>query len=149
MKVKNTQWISLLLLACFLTSCAVSNPKFFADITKSEDDSYGYSAENPITIKNGDLEKSINSSYYFISRLLTAKGNKLQIVARASVKNPNYNTKASKLTYAGQPISYGDGPLLDRYIMVPENESDTFKIYINPYMKGEIKIPKGLVFKNE
>lgn len=126
-----------------------SNSKFFAGITKSEDASYGYSPENPITIRNGDLQKSINSTHYFISRLFTVKGNELQIVARGSVATPNYNNKASKLTYAGQPFSYGDGPLLDRYILTPVNETDTFALYINPYVKGEMKIPNGLIFKNE
>ena len=138
-------------ISLILTSCAVSNPKFFANVTSTEDPSYGYTAENPITIKNADLNNSIGSAYYYLSKLRTEKGNKLQLVQRYSVDNPNYKEPAVPMTnrYTGQPLSYGTGPILDFYILVPENETDTVKIYINPYQKGEVKVPVGLKFEIE
>ena len=135
-----------------LVSCVTSNPKFFVNIQKTEDLSYGYTAENPVTIKNAGLGNSINSSYYYLSRLRTAKGNKLQLVMRYSVGNPNYKKPIINITkniYTGEPLSYGTGPLLDLYILKPENENDTIKIYINPYLKGDVKIPYGLRFEKE
>ena len=139
----------LFVIGLILASCATNNSKFFADVQKTEDLSYGYTAENPVTIKNSDLGNSINSSYYYLSRLRTEKGNKLRLIERYSVGNPNYKEPAIPLTnrYTGMPLNYGKGPLLDLYILNPENENDTIRIYINPYLKGEIKIPYGLKFE--
>ena len=55
----------------------------------------------------------------------------------------------TKNIYTGEPLRYGTGPSLDLYILKSENENDTIKIYINPYLKGEIKIPYGLRFEKE
>jgi len=134
-----------------MTGCVVSNPKFFSTIEPTTDISYGYTAENPITIKNADLNNSIGSSYYFLSRLRTDNGSKLELVQRFSVKNPNYKKPAVPMQnrYTGEPLNYGTGPMLDLYILKAENESDTIKIYINPYSKGIVKIPNGLKFERE
>ena len=133
-----------LLIGLLLTGCVVSNPKFFSMIESTTDLSYGYSAENPVAIKNADLNNSIGSSYYYLSRLRTGKGNKLQLIQRFSVENPNYEKPKVALQnrYTGEPLSYGTGPILDLYILKPENESDTIKIYINPYLKGRTWIFK-------
>jgi hypothetical protein len=151
MKPKTNIWNSILAISLLFTSCAISNPKFFANPTNTDDQSYGYTVKNPITIKNSDLNNSIGSSYYFLSRLRTEKGNKLQLVQRYSVDNPAYKKPALSLThrFTGQPLSYGTGPLLDYYILVPENETDTIKLYINPYLKGEVRIPFSLKFEKE
>lgn len=140
-----------LLIMLLLTGCVVSNHKFFSTTESTPDLSYGYTAENPVTIKNVDLNNSIGSSYYYLSRLRTEKGNKLQLIQRFSVKNPNYKKPAIGLQnrFTGEPISYGTGPILDLYILKPENELDTFKIYINPYLKGTVNIPRGLKFEKE
>jgi len=140
-----------LLIGLLITGCVVSNPKFFSSVDSTTDLSYGYSAENPVLIKNADLNNSIGSSYYFLSRLRTEKGNKLKLIQRYSVGNPNYKKPAIALQnrFTGEPLNYGTGPLLDYYILKAENESDTFKIYINPYLKGTVKIPSGLKFEKE
>lgn len=48
MKVK----ISAILLAFLLLGCVASKQKFFKEVQPATDESYGYTAENPITIKN-------------------------------------------------------------------------------------------------
>ncbi|MGQ1945489.1 hypothetical protein ACT3CD_00125 [Geofilum sp. OHC36d9] len=151
MVTKTNIWAAILSLGLLLTSCIVSNPKFFANAYPSEDPTYGYTPENPIMIKNADLNNSMGSSYYYLSRLRTEKGNKLQLIQRFSVSNPNYVKPAIPLTnrYTGQPLNYGTGPILDYYILMPENETDTVKLYINTYLKGEVKVPVGLTFENE
>lgn len=52
-KMKINPYFSTFILAIglFLTSCIVSNPKFFSEVKSTEDPSYGYTAENPIAIK--------------------------------------------------------------------------------------------------
>jgi hypothetical protein len=139
------------LIVLLLTGCVVNNPKFFSTIGTATDLSYGYTPENPVTIKNGDLYNSIGSSYYYISRLRSEKGNKLQLIQRYSIGNPNYKkpTVALQNRFTGEPLNYGTGPLLDLYILIPENEQDTTKIYINPYLKGIVNIPVGLKFEKE
>jgi len=141
----------VILTGLFLTGCVVSNPKFFSKIDTTIDSSYGYTAENPVLIKNKDLYSSIESSYYYISRLRTERGNKLQLIQRYSIENPNYKKPAIALEnrYTGEPLSYGSGPILDLYILVPDNESDTIKLYINPYFKGTVRVPHGLKFEKE
>lgn len=62
-----------------ITNCVVNNPKFFANTYQTDDPLYGYTPENPITIKNSDLNNSIGASYYYLSRIRTEKGNKLQL----------------------------------------------------------------------
>lgn len=140
-----------LLVGLFLTGCAVNNPKFFSKIESTTDLSYGYTAENPVAIKNADLNNSISSSYYYLSRLRSQKGNNLKLVQRFSVENPNYKKPVIALNnrFTGKPVSYGTGPILDLYILCPENEIDTINIYINPYLKGIVKIPSGLKFEKE
>jgi hypothetical protein len=134
MKTKICKLTLIISVAILLKSCIVSNPKFFAETLQTDDPSYGYEPENPITIKNADLNNSIGSSYYYLSRLRTENGNKLELIQRYSVDNPNYKRPAVPLTnrYTGQPLNYGTGPLLDYYILIPENEKDTIKLYINP-----------------
>ena len=150
MKLKIKPWYLLIVISLILTSCVVNNPKYFANVTSIDDPSYGYTPENPITIKNGDFLNSIRSSQYYISKLRTEKGNKLKLIQRYSVVNPNYKEPAVPLInrYTGQPLN-GNGPILDLYILVPEQETDTIKLYINPYKKGDVKIPLGLKFDFE
>ena len=115
----------------------------------SEDEDYGYISTQPVEIKNGPLESSINSSYYFISRLRTEDGESMKLIGRSSVRNPHYKSTGLNNRYTGQPIG-GDGMFLDRYVLTPANNpNDTIIIFINPYKKGEIKIPKGLKFEKE
>ena len=134
-----------------LVSCTISNPKFFAKVQKAEDISYGYTAENPITIKNANLGSSINSSYYYLSRLRTENGNRLQLIMRYSLENQYYKEPLIPVynRYTGKQLNLGKGPILDLYILKPVNENDTIRIYINPYLKGEVKIPYGLEFEKE
>ncbi len=137
------------LMAILLSRCAVNNTKLFGSIESSTDPTYGYTVENPIAIKNSDLGNSINSCYYYLSRLRTSDDKKLQLIQRFSVGNPNYEkpTIALQNRYTEQQLNYGTGPLLDLYILKPEDRHDTIKIYMNPYLKSTVKIPIGLKFE--
>ncbi|MDR2972861.1 MAG: hypothetical protein LBU83_13210 [Bacteroidales bacterium] len=130
--------IVIIFVVGFMTGCAIFNSaisysQFFDRIEESNDPTYGYTDNNPILIKNGDASSSIGSSYYFLSRLRTEKGNKFQILMQACRENPNYGT----------------GPLIDVYLLKSVNENDTIKLYINPYFGGKVKIPVGLSFEKE
>lgn len=151
MKIKPYKLTLYFSLVIILTGCVVTNPKFFSETLPTDDPTYGYAPENPVAIKNADLNSSIGSSYYYLSRLRSEKGNKLELIKRSSVSNPNYKNPTAPVTnrYTGQPLSYGGGPFLDYYTLLPKNEKDTIKIYINPYLKGKIRVPVGLKFEKE
>ena len=140
-----------LLLGILLAGCVASNQSFFSTIAAATDESYGYTAGNPVTIKNADLNNSIGASYYYLSRLRTENGNRLKLIHRLSVDNPKYKQPAVAVQnrYTGQSLNNGKGPFLDLYILKPENEADTIKLYINPYAKGLVKVPVGLKFEKE
>lgn len=141
----------IIAISVLATSCVVQNPKYFSSVEQSQNEDYGYTSMEPVKIKNGSLKSSINSSYYYLSRLRTENGDGdgLRLVGRSSVGNPNYKSTGLYNRYSGQPIG-GSGMLLDKYFLTPANNpSDTIIIFINPYQKGEIKIPKGLKFVKE
>jgi hypothetical protein len=145
-KIKIIMLFGLILL---VTSCVVSNQKFFSKIESSNDKDYGYTAKKPIKIKNGDEYSSIQSSYYFLSRLRTADGRGFKLIYQAAVGNPNYQSTPFTNRYTGMPIGFG-GMMLDKYCLVPnEGKQDTVILFINPFVKGDIKIPMGLKFEKE
>lgn len=141
----------VLFIGVLTPGCFVSNQKFFSEIPTATDSTYGYRRENPVTIKNGDLNNSIESSYYYLSRLRTEEGSSLELIQRFSVNNPNYKKPAVPFTnrITGDPLNYGTGPLLDLYLLKAKNEDDTVRLYINPYLKGNIRVPAGLIFEKE
>jgi hypothetical protein len=149
MKSKKTSIFIIVFTCLVMTGCVVSNTKLFSEVQITDDLTYGYTIEKPITIKNGDPQNSIRSSYYYLSRLRAESGNKLQLISRSSVINPNYREPAIPLynRYTGQPLTQGEGMMIDLYVLVPENESDTIRLYINSYKKDEIKVPVGLKFE--
>lgn len=154
--IKLSLLVGILLIGCVASnpnsiSNVTSNQEFFSDVEQTTDESYGFTAENPVTIKNADLNSSIGSSYYYLSQIRTENGNRLHLINRFSINNPNYQKPAIALQnrYTGESLNNGTGSFLDIYILKPESESDTLKIYINPYLKGTVKIPVGLKFEHE
>lgn len=145
------QIISLVLLV-IVSACAVSNSRFFSNITESDDATYGYTPENPIMIRNHSLDKSIGSSNYYVDCLRSNDGKKLQLVDQKVIANPKYDSSLSNFDshYTGEALSYGNGPTLDLYkLIAEEKKSDTISIYINNYVESVVKVPKGLKFKKE
>jgi hypothetical protein len=130
-----------------LAGCTISHPKLFENVKVSNDKSYGYTATNPVMIKNGSQPQSIDASLYYLSRLRTEQGEKLQLIQRYSVGNPNYKKGGIPLR-DGSTIG-GSGPLLDLYIFQPESGKDTIRIYVNTYEKDEVKVPTGLKFEGK
>lgn len=140
--------LPLILLLCLFAGCITPNHKYFAGMLNSTDQTYGYTMENPVLIKNADLDHSIGSSYYYLQHLRSGKGNKLVLLKRSAVFNPAYKKPGVELVnrYTGMPIN-SESPVIDLYFLKAEYEPDTVKIYINPYKKGKVSIPVGLTFE--
>ena len=120
----------------------------FSYLTISTDSTYGYTDKNPLKMKKGNQGKSIDYSIVFLKNLRTTDNQKLELVQRFTVDDPNHVRPKTQLTnrYTGMPIS-GKLGLLDKYYFVTAEKRDTLTIYVDIYNKGELKIPKGLKIK--
>lgn len=90
----------------------------FSNLPNSIDSSYGYTAQNPLKLKKGNQEKSINKSYHFLSVLRTQDNQTLKLLFRSSMQDPNYKEPDIRLTnrFSGMPI--GKLGILDKYVFL-------------------------------
>jgi hypothetical protein len=100
-------------------------------------------------MKRGNQGKSIDYSIEFLKSLKTTDNQKLVLLKRFTVDNPNQVRPKTQLTnrYTGMPLN-GKLGLLDKYYFVTEEKRDTLKIYVDVYNKGELKVPQGLKVKD-
>lgn len=110
---------------------------YFKNIETSTDPSFAYTSDRPVCIFDGDIRSSINKAYYYIANLCNSKGNYMDYLGRFSMLNPNYKDGKGK----------SKAPMLDVYSYA--NGTDTLRIYVNVYEKGELFIPAGLTFAGE
>ncbi len=114
-------------LLLIFSACSVQNERYFSNFENATDSDYGFTIENPILIKNGNLKNSLKSADYFLSKLEMKDGKSLEISEQKSYPNPN-----------------GENQLFAYTLKTQEPQPTTLQIFINPYEKGEIKIPKGV-----
>lgn len=147
--MKNWLLGTMVLVAFMCQRCAVSNAKLFQDVVPTDDKTYGYTEKNPVNVKNGGLESSIDASYYYISRLRTERGEKLKVLTRKSKPASGFKEYPMQpySRRTGMPIGSGGGEIIDFYTLVTEDGRDTISLYLNAYRKGPAKIPAGLVFE--
>jgi hypothetical protein len=69
-------------------SCHVFSQKDFSTLVSSNDSTYGYSNMNPLKMKKGDQQKSIEYSIKFLKGLRTLDNYKLNYKMRYSVADP-------------------------------------------------------------
>jgi hypothetical protein len=130
--------------ATLISICVFSQPEF-SKLTLSKDSSYGYTHLNPVKVKKGNYNRSINYSLEFLSKLRTDDNQKLEMVSHFSVHNPKHPRPRAHMTnrYAGTPVTGRFGSL-DAYKMVTSEKRDTLIIYFDIHRKGDMKVPKGL-----
>lgn len=128
-------------------SCQVFSQKDFSTLVSSNDSTYGYSNMNPLKMKKGDQQKSVEYSIKFLKGLRTLDNYKLNYKMRYSVADPKYDRSSVHLTnrFTGMPLN-GKLWLLDEYIFLVSEKMDTIRIYVDIYNKGDLFIPKGLKY---
>jgi hypothetical protein len=149
MKISTTKPIfSLPLLTLLLFAKASFGQKEFLNLQTSADSSYGYTAQNPLRLKKGNQQKSMEYSYSFLSGLRTQDGQTFKLLYTATTDNPNYKEPKIKLTnrYSGMPLN-GNLGLLDKYVLLTSNTKDTVRLYVDVYNKGELQLPIGLKYE--
>ncbi|HEX8426940.1 hypothetical protein [Hymenobacter sp.] len=136
------KWILLLL---WLPTTALAQKKSSLPVAAT-DSTYGYTALNPLRLKQGDMYKSMALAEVFLHNLRTPDDQQLYFIGRFSIKDPAYTPPAIPLTdrYTGLPIS-GKLGLLDVYIFRTAT-NDTLRLFVDVDHKGPKLIPKGLKY---
>jgi hypothetical protein len=94
MKIANTKTIFSLTLATLLLFAKASfGQKEFLNLQTSADSSYGYAAQNPLRLKKGNQQKSMEYSYNFLGGLRTQDGQRFKLLYTATTDNPNYKER--------------------------------------------------------
>lgn len=131
----------------FLSPEKLHAQKDFAKLLPAADSSFGYTAENPVKLKKGNQEKSIENTHKFLGGLKTTDNQTLILLARSSVRNPGYKKPVIQITdrTTGMPLS-GKLAMLDKCIFITSNTKDTVTLYVDIYNKGELFLPVGLKY---
>ena len=120
----------------------------FLRVSASTDSTYGYTDQNPLRMKHGNLGKSIGYSYDFLLGLKTTDDQTLKFVQRITVDNPKYKKPKYQSVNGGSgaPVN---GSQLDKYTFLTSRKKDTVIIYVDVFHRGELKIPIGLKYEQE
>jgi len=101
----------------------------------SEDDTYGYTEQNPIKVGGVKNSEGPLNERRFLNALLGPTGQEL-----------TYHRQGSCCPFKSPNGLMGSG-LLDRYEINYDGLEKPLIIYINMYDFGELKAPKGFTFK--
>jgi hypothetical protein len=116
-----------IVLVVFTISCAstINNSQ--------EDESYGYSKDNPIKVGGGTDGPKNERNY--LNSLTGPNGEAVSYIRKGSCCH--FKTKNS---------SFGGGAL-DIYKVTYSGKNDTITLYLNMYDKDKIKAPKGFLIR--
>lgn len=117
-------------LPILLIAIAISS---FSSSNEIQDETYGYSKENPIKV-GGNSNGPANERNY-LNSLSGPNGETVQFKRSGSCCH--FETKNS---------DFGMG-MLDIYRVTYEGKNDTVSLYINMYDKAKLKAPVGFKFK--
>jgi len=139
-----------ILLTLYFCTITVYGQKEFPKLAAATDSTFGYTNLNPLKLKKGNREKSIDNSYKFLSGLKTLDNQTLTLLFRASTKNPNFKEPIIRLNnrFDGMPIS-GKLGLLDKYVFLTSNKKDTVTLFVDIYNKGDLFLPVGLKYEQQ
>lgn len=117
----------------------------YSDAKAAVDSTFGFTSQNPIKLKNGNYNKSLQYSVGYLKQLKTEDGQQLILIRRGSVEDPNHSQKNPLLVnrYTGMPLN-GKLGILDKYQFVTEKTRDTLTLFVDIYNKGELLVPNGL-----
>lgn len=132
------------LLLVVLSSCSAIH---LDEGIPSRNPEYGLSPEHPLALYSNFREAATEKTEEYLKGLRTAGGEKLRIVGRSKVPNPNY--KAPKLVLynwiTGEQINQGNGSFLVRYELQSESGKDSLLLYVNHFVREEPLKPVSLV----
>lgn len=138
--------MKIFFLVVLIFSVLNSRCQNFFDLKEALDSTYGYSNQNPIKIRVGNQNKSLEYSIRFLQQLMTADGQNLLFFWRGSVSDPNYKQPLLRNRFTGMPLN-GKLGILDKYIFITETKKDTIILYIDVYNRGKLQIPQRLKLK--
>lgn len=101
----------------------------------SDNETYGYTAKNPICVGGGMMQGAANQRFY-LNGLLSPEGEDVIYVRTGSCCA--FSTKNAMLNDIG---------LLDTYEVTWKGLEEPIILYLNLYDAAEVKAPKGFTFK--
>ena len=133
-----------IIIDCVNTSFGQTN---FVKLDTSPDSTYGYTAQNPLKLKKGNPQKSIDYSYSFLAGLKTKDDQALIYLSRFTTSSPGYKEPAIRLNnrFTGSPS--GKSGLLDNYFFLTSVTKDTINVFVDIYNKGTLMVPIGLKYQ--
>ncbi|MBS0031872.1 hypothetical protein ACTJJ0_31425 [Chitinophaga sp. 22321] len=118
----------------------------FTRLQQSADSTYGYAADNPVRLKNGNTDKSIINGMNYLSGLVTANKQRLVLVTRSAVPDPRGKQAIVNDRFTGGPLN-GKAGILDKYVFLTADTKDTITLFIDIYNKGAVMVPVGLRYE--
>lgn len=134
----------VILLSWMLTGCSTTG--FGDPLIFTTDPDYGYSPQEPLALYSPFEEESSRRTAELVQNLRTAKGEKLMIVDKTKVENPNYKEPRIVLYnwITGEQINQGNGRFLTRYELQSESGGDPLNLFVNHEVRGQLRIPGSL-----
>ncbi len=117
------------------STVAMLDANSFKLTTASDDDSYGYTEQNPVKVGGAKQNQGPSNERRFLNALLGPGGEPV-----------TYQRQGSCCPFKTRNGMMGSG-LLDRYEVTYEGLKKPLIIYINMYDTAELKAPKGFTFK--
>lgn len=114
--------------------------KEIAALPAANDNSYGYTAANPVKLKKGNVEKSILHTMDYLAGLVTADNQALVLIKRSSVPAPGRSAAVS------ERFGQAKSGILDKYVFVTATSKDTITLFVDIYNRSKTKIPAGLKY---
>ena len=116
-------------------------------VINSTDSTYGYSVQNPLKHKKGNLQKSIKYVNEFLAGLKTIDNQALIFLSRSTTSDVDYKESAIKINnrFTNESLN-SDIVLIDKYDFLTSNTRDTITLFVNVYKKGKLEAPVGLKY---
>jgi hypothetical protein len=146
MKLSTSRAAYLIVFLC-LTKVLIAQ-KEFTKLSVAADSTFGYTAQNPLKLKNGNQIKSIDYSRRFLYGLKTSDSQDLQLLYRGTTDDPSYKEGKIRITdrRTGLPIS-GKLGILDKYVFLTSVTRDTVILFVDIYNRGKLQLPVGLKYE--
>lgn len=138
-----------ILMLVVLSSCSAMLPGSETDLFPNP--GYGLTPEDPLGLHASFENEAAKKTAAYFNELRTPGGERLLLVAKSKVPNPNYK-KPKIVLYnwiTGEQINQGNGRFLVKYELASESGKDSLDIYVNHFIRKDPQIPGSLMRASE
>ena len=138
-----------ILMLVVLSSCSAMLPGAETELFPGQ--VYGVTPEDPLSLHASFEKEATKKAEAYFNDLRTPEGEKLQLVGKTRVPNPNYK-KPKIILYnwiTGEQINQCNGRFLVKYQLATESGKDRVDIYVNHFIRKDPQIPDSLVLASQ